>query len=286
MLYFLYPSTLGRYLRDYQGEKSWALVTGSSDGIGKGIAHELSSHGFNVVLHGRNAEKLSRVQASLLAEYPKVQVRKVIADAGSFTASAIDDVVANLQDIHLTVLVNNVGGTAALDVDVKTLEEHTAKEVDAVININLRFTTQLTRALLPTLQRNEPSLIMNIGSISENGMPWLSVYSPTKAYVRAFSKALGLELKANHHTVEVLGIQVGSVQSQQNHSDISFFVPSSRVMAQSALARVGCGSANVTGYLPHELQRLFFSITPDWVLDRILIAGLKPIAESKSKKWR
>src|SRR5271154_6519096 len=81
MLYFLYPSTLGRYLRDYQGEKSWALVTGSSDGIGKGIAYELCSHGFNVVLHGRNAEKLSRVQASLLAEYPKVQVRKVITDA-------------------------------------------------------------------------------------------------------------------------------------------------------------------------------------------------------------
>jgi 17beta-estradiol 17-dehydrogenase / very-long-chain 3-oxoacyl-CoA reductase len=286
MLYFLYPSTLDRYLRDYQGEKSWALVTGSSDGIGKGIAHELCSHGFNVVLHGRNAEKLSRVQASLLAEYPKVQVRKVIADAGSFTASAIDDIVANLQDIHLTVLVNNVGGTAALDVDFKTLEEHTAKEVDAVININLRFTTQLTRALLPTLQRNEPSLIMNIGSISEGGMPWLSVYSPTKAYMRAFSKALGLELKANHHKVEVLGIQVGSVQSQQNHADISFFVPSSRVMARSALARVGCGSANVTGYLPHELQRLFFSIIPEWVLDRILIAGLKPIAESKSKKWR
>ena len=96
MLYFLYPSTLDRYLRDYQEEKSWALVTGSSDGIGEGIAHELCSRGFNVVLHGRNAEKLSRVQASLLAGYPKVQIRKVIADAESFTTSAIDDIFANL----------------------------------------------------------------------------------------------------------------------------------------------------------------------------------------------
>ena len=76
-----------------------------------------------------------------------------------------------------------------MDVDFKTLEEHTAKEVDAVIDVNLRFTTQLTRALLPTLQRDEPSLIINIESISEGGMPWLSDYSPTKAHVQ---QGLGL----------------------------------------------------------------------------------------------
>ena len=266
MLYFLCPSTLDRSLRDYQGEKSWALVTGSSDGIGKGIAHELCSHGFNVALHGRNAEKLSRVQASLLVEYPKVQVRKVIADAGSFTTSAIDDIVASLQDVHLAVLVNNVGGMAALDADFKTLEEYTAKEVDAVINVNPLFTTQLTRALLSTLQRNEPSLIMSIGSITEGGMPWLSVYSTAKAYIHAFSKALSLELKANRHKVEVLGIQVGASGRNQKNASTSFFV-----FLQSH-GPISLGSANVTGYWPHELQRLFILTTSDWVLDRVIVA--------------
>jgi 17beta-estradiol 17-dehydrogenase / very-long-chain 3-oxoacyl-CoA reductase len=285
MLYFLYPSTLHRYLRDHQGQKSWALVTGSSDGIGEGFAHELCSHGFNVVLHGRNVEKLSRVKEALLAEYPKVEIRIVIADAGSFTASIIDDIVASLQDINLTVLINNVGGTASLDVDFKTLESHTAKEVDALIGINLRFTTQLTRALLPTLKRSEPSLILNIGSISDSGMPWLSVYSSTKAYMHAFTRALYFELKAYNHKIEVLGIQTGSVQSQQNQADTSFFVPSSRVMARSALARVGCGRATATGYFPHSLQGFFFSILPDWAMERIAVAYLKPLAENKSKKW-
>lgn len=285
MIYFLYPSTLHRYLRGHQGQKSWALVTGGSDGIGEGLAHELCSHGFNVVLHGRNVKKLSRVKEALLAEYPKTEVRIVIADADSFTASTIDDIVASLQDISLTVLVNNVGGTGALDVDFKTLENHTATEVDALISINIRFTTQLTRALLPTLKRHEPSLIMNIGSISETGTPWLSVYSPTKAYMHSFSKALNLEMKAYNHKVEVLGVQVGSVQSQQNQADTSFLVPSSRVMAQSALARVGCGRANATGYFPHELQRLFFSVMPEWIVDKMLVAFLKPLAENKSKKW-
>jgi NAD(P)-dependent dehydrogenase (short-subunit alcohol dehydrogenase family) len=95
MLYFLYPSTLDRYLRDYQGEKSWALVTGSSDGIGKGIAHELCSHGFNVVLHGRNAEKLSRVQSSLLAEYPNVQVRN-----STYTSAPADITTQRAKSHH------------------------------------------------------------------------------------------------------------------------------------------------------------------------------------------
>jgi 17beta-estradiol 17-dehydrogenase / very-long-chain 3-oxoacyl-CoA reductase len=103
--------------------------------------------------------------------------------------------------------------------------------------------------------------------------------------MHSFSKALSLELKAYNHKVEVLGIQAGSVQSQQNQADTSFFVPSSRVMARSALARVGCGRANATGYFPHELQRLFFSILPEWAVDKVVEAYLKPLAETKSKKW-
>jgi 17beta-estradiol 17-dehydrogenase / very-long-chain 3-oxoacyl-CoA reductase len=285
MFYFLYPSTLHRYLGDQQGERSWALVTGGTDGIGEGFAHELYSHGFNVVLHGRNVEKLSRVKEALRAVYPKSDVRTIIADARNFTASTIDEIVASLEDIDLTVLINNVGGTGALDVDFKTLDNHTATEVDALISINIRFTTQLTRALLPTLKRSEPSLIMNIGSISETGTPWLSVYSSTKAFMHSFSKALSLELKAYNRKVEVLGTQAGSVQSQQNQADTSVLVPSSRVMARSALARVGCGRANATGYFPHELQRLFFSILPEWAADRLIVTFLNPIAETKSKKW-
>jgi short subunit dehydrogenase-like uncharacterized protein len=83
MLYFLYPSALHRYLCDRDGRKTWAQVTGASDGIGEGFVNELCSHGFNVVLHGRNAEKLTRVQEALRAEYPKSEVHIAIADTGS-----------------------------------------------------------------------------------------------------------------------------------------------------------------------------------------------------------
>lgn len=55
-MYFGTPVTIARY-----GKDSWAVVTGASDGIGRGIAIELASRGFNVVLIARNIAKLEEV---------------------------------------------------------------------------------------------------------------------------------------------------------------------------------------------------------------------------------
>ena len=282
---YLRPSSLHRYLRDHQGQKSWALITGASDGIGLGFAQELCAHGFNVILHGRNAEKLSGVRARLAAEYPKVEIRTIIADAASPTLSSIDDIVASLQDVYLTVLINNVGGTHGLDPDWKTVEAHTGKEVDNVINTNLRFATHLTRALLPTLERNEPSLILNTGSLAETGIPWVSVYSATKAYMNAFTNALGLELKGLKRDIEVLGITAGSVKSGQNAGKPSLMVPDGLTMARAALAKVGCGRANVRAYLPHALQFAALDALPVSLSNTILISIAKDLADRKAKEW-
>ncbi len=283
---FIRPSSLPRYLRSHNGQKSWALITGASDGIGAALAHELCARGFNVAIHGRNPEKLMRVQNSLAKEYPNALTRVVVADASSFTASTIDEIVSSLSDIHITVLINNVGGTASLDRDFKTLEDHTAKEVEGLININLVFTTQITRVLLPTLKRNEPSLILNTGSQAEMGFPWLTVYSGTKSYLTTWTKALSRELRASKHDIEVLCIGVASVQSGQNLAEESFFVPSSRAMAKASLERVGCGQTSVTGYLPHALQRAPLDLLPTWLFDITLVSVLEPMYENASKKFR
>lgn len=282
---FLRPSSLPRYLYKPDGSPAWAFVTGASDGIGLGFAQELCARGFNVVLHGRNREKLSRVQGSLNKEYPNVSTRTVIADASSFTASTIDDIVSSIQDINLTVLVNNVGGASLLDRDFKTLTDHTAREVEALINVNAVFTTQLSRALLPTLQGNEPSLILNTGSQAQTGFPWLSVYSGTKGYLKTWSNALSLELTADGHQIEVLYIGVGAVQSGGLKVESSFFVPTSRVMAHAALERVGCGRSNVTGYLPHALQRSLLDLLPTLMHDKMIVDVIKPMYEKSTKKW-
>ncbi|KAL9112670.1 MAG: hypothetical protein Q9187_007730, partial [Circinaria calcarea] len=160
---FIRPSSLPRYLRR---PSSWALITGASSGIGFGFAQELCSRGFNVILHGRNPNKLERLQAELQRQFPDRSIRIAIADAvQSKVASSIEDIVSSLRDLQLTVLINNIGGiTGMAPPPFKTLAAYTAQEVDETIKVNAGFATQITRALLPVLQKNQPSLILNIGS--------------------------------------------------------------------------------------------------------------------------
>ena len=63
------PSSVERY---FYGDSPWALVTGASDGIGFGIAQELATNGLNVILHGRNPEKLERTKIQLEGEFRNV----------------------------------------------------------------------------------------------------------------------------------------------------------------------------------------------------------------------
>ncbi|MBA0825243.1 hypothetical protein Goarm_021844, partial [Gossypium armourianum] len=71
---FLRP---GKNLKKYG---SWGLVTGPTDGIGKGFAFQLARKGLNLVLVGRNPDKLKDVSDSILAKYAKIQIKTVVVD--------------------------------------------------------------------------------------------------------------------------------------------------------------------------------------------------------------
>lgn len=101
----------------------WALVTGASDGIGVGFAEELASQGFNVILHGRNAEKLQTVSETLQAQFPgrkfKILVLDAVQDAGN--VDKIQAALAEFKDLNLKVLINNVGGMVSPDAVLSNL---------------------------------------------------------------------------------------------------------------------------------------------------------------------
>lgn len=90
------------------GRAPYALVTGATDGIGKETAKELYQRGFNIILHGRNAQKLDKVKEEI-KQMGSREVR-VWAEDASRAQIDFEKVVRQWDDIEITLVVHNVGG--------------------------------------------------------------------------------------------------------------------------------------------------------------------------------
>ncbi|KAK7953909.1 short chain dehydrogenase/reductase [Apiospora saccharicola] len=129
----------------------------------------------------------------------------------------------------------------------------------------------LMNRLIPLLKRNSPVLIINIGSLSAIGIPYLAPYSASKVSLMGLSTVVAREMHIEGHEVEVLGVRVGNVTDVSHSSAAaSFAIPRAETMAKAALSRVGCGRSNVIGYLPHALQAYSLEWLPGWVAERVI----------------
>lgn len=276
---FIYPFIRSSSITRYKhGIEPWALITGASDGIGFGFVEELCSHGFNVILHGRNEHKLSICQAKLETEFPDRKFRTFIFDVTQDSSKAIETFAESVKDLCLTVLVNNVGGTKGfLSVDFKPFSEHTSKEVTDLIHANLHFSTQLTRALLPNLTTHQPSLIISTDSASDTGMPYLSVYTGTKAFISAWSNGLGMEFEAEGVQIEVLACLSGTTQSNQNRTKESVTNPSARTFARASLRMVGGSRTVGTAWWMHAVLRGSMALFPASISKWAIIGFMRPM---------
>ena len=273
------PSSVKRYL---YGDCPWALVTGASDGIGLGIAQELATCGFNVILHGRDAEKLGKTKTKLQMEHKDIKFKVAVLNAATSTPQQIDDLAASFQTLNLTVLINNLGGGAK----IQPLENNTADHIDYTLNVNARFPAQLTRALLRKLTRTDgPTLIMNIGSLGATAVPYATVYGGSKAFNMAMSSSLAIEAKVEGKDIEVLAILVGAVTDcTHTRASASFFTPAARTMAKACVDRVGCGRPVVVGYKGHAVQKLLVDLLPSFVLEMLVVPNMKARKEKEARK--
>lgn len=289
-VYFLHKSTLPRYL--HAGKNSYALVTGSSDGIGLATAKALAKSGFNVIIHGRNPEKLAGIAKAMSEEFPTIKTVTVAADATNAQPAVVqvEKAVKSIEQAggKLTVLINNIGGMVMFNANphaafIDTPVELIGKQVD----LNAVFPTMLTRALLPSLMANTPSLVINIGSYGGVfGLANISTYCGSKAFNHMFSKSLSAEFKLSKTAIEVIGILVAQVETAGNPSnkpDFSTLTPDE--MAESILGKIGCGKSLVTGSWRHcVLGQL-----PGWLPEPMAEAMFRRVAAKRNqeaaKKW-
>ncbi|MCF0054780.1 SDR family oxidoreductase [Dyadobacter sp. CY356] len=266
---FVYTYIRPSSIMKYRTSGAYAVVTGATDGIGKAIALELADKGFNLVLHGRSADKLLSVSREVLEINPALQVRFIIHDSSINNPTDI----SALQKLPIRVLVNNVGVGP-----IKAFPEFSTAEIDSTVNVNILFPTHLTNILLPYL--SGPALILNISSYAGiHPPPYLAVYAATKAYNDAFSKSLSVELG----DVETISILTGSVHTGSNSKPVSFLRPSSQVFARKVLGIVGCGKKSVMPYWPHAVQTYFLSLLPERMMDRAMKNAMRKEVEAASK---
>jgi 3-hydroxybutyrate dehydrogenase len=167
-----------------------AIVTGSTSGIGLGIATALAREGVNVVLNGfGDPAAIEAVRAQLAADHG-VKVRFDGADMSDPAAIAklVHDAEAALGRIDL--LVNNAGIQHVAPVDTFPVEQW-----DRIIAINLNSNFHTIRAALPGMKAQGFGRIVNIASA--HGLvasPFKSAYVAAKHGVVGLTKAVALEV--------------------------------------------------------------------------------------------
>ncbi|MBE7450408.1 MAG: SDR family oxidoreductase [Kofleriaceae bacterium] len=136
-----------------------ALVTGSTDGIGKATALALARAGLHVIVHGRSRPRVDRAIAELSAEVPGAQLDGVSFDLGSLASvrKGAAEVAARAPALH--VLVNNAGIFAAE-------RGLTGDGIETTLAVNHVGPYLLTHLLTPQLEAGAPARVIILSSIA------------------------------------------------------------------------------------------------------------------------
>nr|GMD51413.1 very-long-chain 3-oxoacyl-CoA reductase 1-like [Ipomoea batatas] len=244
---------------------SWALVTGATDGIGKAFAFQLARKGLNVVLVGRNPEKLREVSAGITAKYGRIEVKSVVVDFSGDLDDGVRRIREAIEGIEVGVLVNNVGVCYPYP---RFFHEVDEKLLGDVVKVNVGGTTKVTQAVLPGMLRRKRGAIVNIGSGSAvviPSAPLHAVYAATKAYIDQFSRCLYVEYGKSGIDVQCqVPLYVATKMISVRKS--SFFIASTDEYAKAALRWIGY-EARCTPYWPHSLQWALVYFLPESAVD-------------------
>jgi NAD(P)-dependent dehydrogenase (short-subunit alcohol dehydrogenase family) len=186
-----------------------ALVTGSTSGIGRGIAGHFAALGARVMVHGRDAPAAARVVDEIRSSGGVAEAR--LADLMDPDACRRLVTSAAEQYGGLDIVVNNAALTTRGSIEDVPLEV-----VDRLFAVNLRAPLLLIQAAVPLMKARGGGSIVNIGSVNAYiGEPKLCPYSVTKGGLMTLTKNAASSL--NRHHIRVNQINVGWTETEGEH---------------------------------------------------------------------
>jgi len=264
------------------------IITGGSEGVGAATARMFAEAGANLMLVARNKKNLDAIAEELRA---KTKVEVFAMDVSD--AEACVDVFkkAAFEFGRVDVLVNNAGYHKR-----GLVEEIDPTDLAAMIDVNLKAPIMLSRIALPYLREAGGGAIINVGSLAGRApIPGSAGYAATKAGLRSFTYALGIELADSNIKLAVVSpgpIDTGFIMADIDAtSDLTFSQPISTAeqVAQAVLDL--CGNnlreqsmPKISGFLT-TLMYLFPGLNP-MVRPMLERKGAKVKAKLKAEQKR
>ncbi|KZV88745.1 NAD(P)-binding protein [Exidia glandulosa HHB12029] len=245
--------------------------------MGKALAKELVSRGFDVLIHGRNMTKLAAVRDELRLAVSEsnrdVDVKVWCADASAgrwYPAELL--ALTEGPDIAVVVLVN--GGT---DIKSYAIDGQTDDEIHSVMSLNFFFSVFVTRTLLPALRSTAargPVSVLAVGShVALIPPPYLSVYSASKNALQSVMHGIAADERFAGRNVDgnldSKYLQVGSVHTASNKGKPTLARPTSEAFVKDVLRRMTAPGRIVAPNLVHGISVWVIMLLPERLAERL-----------------
>ena len=186
------------------------MITGASDGIGRALALSAAALGGQIILHGRNVQKLEKVydEIEALGSAPRPSI--AVLDLASANSNAYESLATNLAEEYgrLDGLVHN----ASIIGDRFSIEQYDAVQWQRVLHVNLTSAFALTQVLLPMVkQAADPSIIFTSSGVGRTGRAHWGAYSVSKFATEGLSQVLADEHR--HGVLRVNCINPGATRT-------------------------------------------------------------------------
>lgn len=168
------------------------LITGATDGIGKALAVHAANLGAQVILHGRNVEKLEKVYDTLDAIEGAPRPSIAVLDLASANSESYISLASSVEQEfgRLDGLVLNAGILG----ERYSIEQYDAVLWQRVMHVNVTAAFALTQVLLPMLQKSDdPSVIYTSSGVGRTGKAFWGAYAVSKFATEGLSQVLADE---------------------------------------------------------------------------------------------
>ena len=178
-----------------------ALVTGSSSGIGRGVALAYAREGADVIINHPTVGEAAAAE-EVARGIREAGRRALVVRADVSRESDVERLVASARESfgRIDILVNNAGIAAAAPI-----HEMTAETWDRVLGVHLRGTFLMTRAVIGEMYaRNSGRIINTASQLAYKGAAGFSAYTAAKGAIISFTRSAALEIGARNITINCI----------------------------------------------------------------------------------